>query len=46
MRRVDDPNVQSAPAYVHFNPALDKGKPVDGVAVMKIGQPVTSGRET
>ncbi len=36
--RVDDPYLESVVKNIRFKPALDKGRPVDGVAALKLGQ--------
>jgi len=37
-RRIDDPYLDSVVKRVRFKPALNSGKPVDGVATLKLGQ--------
>jgi hypothetical protein len=37
-RRVDDPYVEALLKDIRFEPALQNGKPVDGVAKLKLGQ--------
>jgi hypothetical protein len=36
--KVDDPYLDTVIRNLRFKPALDRGKPVDGVAVLKLGQ--------
>jgi hypothetical protein len=35
--KVDDPYIQSVIRDLRFNPALEKGRPVDGIALLKLG---------
>jgi len=37
-KRAEDPYLQSVVRSIRFKPALEKGKPVDGVAPLKLGQ--------
>lgn len=37
-RKVDDPYLQTVVKSIRFKPALEKGKPVDGVTSLKLGQ--------
>ena len=37
-KRVDDDYLQAVARDIRFKPALDKGRPVDGVAVVRLGQ--------
>jgi hypothetical protein len=37
-RRIDDAYLDSVVKRIRFKPALDKGKPVDGVATIRLGQ--------
>jgi hypothetical protein len=34
---VDDPYLQSVIRDIRFNPALEKGRPVEGIALLKLG---------
>ncbi|MGA2016616.1 MAG: hypothetical protein ABSH26_06645 [Opitutaceae bacterium] len=37
-KRAEDPYLQSVVKSIRFKPALEKGKPVDGIAPLKLGQ--------
>jgi hypothetical protein len=37
-QKADDPFLDSVVKFVHFNPALDKGKPVEAVCAFRLGQ--------
>jgi len=37
-KRAEDPYLQSVAKSIRFKPALEKGKPVDGIAPLKLGQ--------
>jgi hypothetical protein len=36
--KVDDPYLEAVISNLRFKPALDKGKPVDGVALLQLNQ--------
>ena len=36
-RKVDDPYLQSVIRDIRFKPALEKGRPVEGIALLKFG---------